>query len=449
MHDDLSVLRVPPHSVEAEQSVLGGLMLAPETLPRITLDIADFYRRDHQLIYRSILELDRNGQPFDAVTLGDWFEEQGLSEQVGNGAYLIELATTTPSAANIGAYAGIVRDKSITRKLIEAATETINSGFNPDGRTSSELVDEAVGALMSLAKQEARHEFSMKQAVGLAMAQMQAAYEADGALIGVPSGFGRLDARLGGFHKGDLIFIGARPKMGKTAMMVNMLNNAAKAGLHCGVISGEQSALQLAQRLLALETGIASERMRNGQLEDHDWAKLTAGVANVIARNVHISDAGGPTIEQVRRLGRKWKQEHGIKALYVDYLQRLRCGKKTKDRTEEVGEVARGLKDIARDLDIPVIALAQVKREVETRADKRPESADIANSDEATREADQILMLYREEVYYDSVNEKGQPVRAGVAELNIEGNRHGPTGQFELSWRAETMQFGDLSYEKF
>ncbi len=440
-------LRVPPQSVEAEQAVLGGLMLAPDALARLPLSAEDFYRRDHQQIFRAICELERKGQPYDAVTLADWFDAQGLAAQVEGGAYLTRLATTTPSAANIAGYAGIVRDKAVLRQMIEVGTGMVGDAFEPDGRDSSEILDAGIGALMGLAKQQARHEYTIKQAVTLAMAEMQEAHAAGGALRGVPSGFGRLDNRLGGFHPGDLVLIGARPKMGKTAMLVNMIRNAARKGVNCGVISGEQSAVQLAQRFLALETSIAGERMRNGQIAEEEWSKLTHGVRMLLEQRIQISDTGGPTIDQVRRLARKWKQEHGIKALYVDYLQRIRC-RKSKDRTEEVGEVARGLKDIARECEIPVIAAAQVKRDVETRTDKRPDASDIANSDEATREADQILMLYREEVYYETVNERNNPVRRGIAELNLEANRHGPTGNFDLVWQPETMRFADLSYDE-
>lgn len=441
-------LRVPPHSTEAEQSVLGGLMLAPETLAKLTLQPEDFYRRDHQLIFRAIQELDDKRQPFDAVTLGEWFESQGQLELVADGAYLTELACTVPSAANISAYAGIVRDKALKRQVIEHGVEVVNRAFDADS-PAVELVDEAVGAFMSLARQESRCEFTLKQALNLAMKQITLAHERDGELMGVPSGIRRLDKRLGGFQAGDLVFIGARPKMGKTAILVNMACHAATNGYPVGIISGEQSATQLAQRMLALQTGVAAERMRNGDLEEEDLGRLTAGVRNMLEQNAFIFDRGAPYIAEIRRLVRKWKQEHGIKALYVDYLQRLKAGGKVKDRTEEVGECARALKDIARENDIAVISLAQVKREVEARPDKRPTAADIANSDEATREADQILMLYREEVYYDHINERKEPVRKGIAELNLEANRHGPTGFFELVFMPETMKFADLARDDF
>jgi len=261
----MAQLRIPPQSVEAEQSVLGGLMLAPAALSKVALDEADFYRRDHALIFRAICELDRKGQPFDAVTLGEWFEAQGQGELVANGAYLIELASTTPSAANIVAYAGIVRDKAQRRRVIEVATEAVSAAFEGGVETQA-LVDSTIGDLMALSKQDARHEATLREAVNAASQDMQEAHLAGDALRGIPSGFTRMDKRLGGFHGGDLVVIGARPAMGKTALLVNLAEYAAEHG-HCvGFISGEQSAMQLGQRALSRASGIHAERMRNGNL---------------------------------------------------------------------------------------------------------------------------------------------------------------------------------------
>jgi replicative DNA helicase len=420
-------LRVPPSSVEAEQSVIGGLMLVPNALARVSLTPEDFYRRDHQLIFRAIQELDRKAQPYDAVTLGEWFEAQGLGEQVGNGAYLVELASTTPSAANIGAYAAIVRDKAVLRALIEAATEMVSAGFNPDGKDSAEIVDAGIGALMRLAKQEAKHEATLEQAVRAAAIDMQEAHAAGGALRGIPSGFARMDARLGGWHSGDLIVIGARPAMGKTALLVNLAEYAAERE-HCvGFISGEQSAMQLGQRALSRTSGIHAERMRSGNLDDEDWPKLTESVRRLIAHKFHILDRSAPTIDEIRRTARRWKQEHGMAALYVDYAQRIRVPK-AQNRVEEVAEVARSMKEIARDLDVPVILLSQVVKNVDMREDKRPGMSDLANSDELVREADLIAMLYRDEVYNENSPAKG------TAELNVEKNRHGPCSRTADGW---------------
>lgn len=433
-------LRVPPSSVEAEQAVLGGLMLRGDALSKVELDEADFYRRDHALIFRAICELDRHGKPFDAVTLAEWFESKGLADQVGNGAYLVELASTTPSAANIAAYAAIVRDKATRRRLIEVATEAVNAAFSGNDETLA-LVDSTIGGLMTLAKQEARHESTLAQAINDASRDMREAFEAGGALRGIPSGFSRVDKRLGGFHSGDLVVIGARPAMGKTALLVNLAEYAAEHGHSVGFISGEQSAMQLGQRALSRASGIHAERMRNGNLEDEEWPRLTEAVRALIGHKFRILDRSAPTLDEVRRTLRRWKQEHGMRVAYVDYAQRIRVPG-ADNRVEEVAEVARGLKEIARDLDVPVIALSQVVKNVDTREDKRPGMSDLANSDELVREADMIAMLYRDEVYNENSPQRG------TAEFNVEKNRHGPCGQFRLAWRAETMRFGDLAYDE-
>lgn len=441
LRESVANLRVPPHSVESEQSVLGGLMLAPQSLAKINLDPDDFYRRDHREIFRGILALDRKGQPFDAVTLGEWFESEGKSELVGGGAYIVELACTTPSAANIAAYAEIVRDKANKRRLIEVASGLLDSAYGSK-QSAVEIADAGIGGLMVLTKQSSRHEFTMKQAVAAAYDDMVAASQAGGSLRGITTGFARVDKRLGGFHDGDLIVIGARPAMGKTALLVNLAEAAAEAD-HCvALISGEQSYMQIGQRALARSSGVAAERMRSADLEEEEWPRLTDAFRKLAGHRVFILDRSAPTIDEVRRTLRQWKQEHKIRAAYIDYAQRIRVPK-APSRVEEVAEVARSLKEIARDLSIPVITLAQVVKNVDMREDKRPSMSDLANSDELVREADLIAMLYRDEVYHEDSPAKG------IAEFNVEKNRHGPCGQFELAWVAETMRFSDLSREDF
>jgi replicative DNA helicase len=431
--------RVPPSAIGAEQSVLGGLMLDPTALGKIDLAESDFYRRDHQLIFRAILELDADGKPYDAVTLGDWFEAQGKAGLVQGGAYLVGLVSDTPSAASIRAYADMVRQRAVLRRMIEVCTDGLNAGYNPDGRDAPEILDETIRALMSLCKTEARHEYTLQQAARLAWEDAQDAWQNRGSLRGVTTGYTRMDKRLGGWHKGDLVLIGARPSMGKTALMVNLALNAATAGHHVGMISGEQSVLQIGQRSIAAESKVAAERMRNGCFEDEDWPKLDQAMRRLLERKVRIYDRAGPTLDDIARVARRWKQEHGISVLFVDYLQRIKF-KGAESRIDEVSEVSRGLKTLARDLEIPVVALAQVKAAVDTRhGDKRPSLGDIANSDEATREADLIGFLYRDEVYDEESHDKG------IAELNFEKNRHGPTGRFRLRFDGETMRFLDLA----
>lgn len=440
MQANVESLRVPPQAVEAEQHVLGALMLDSRALDRISLDESDFYRRDHQLIFRAISELASEGKPTDVVTVGVHLESQDWIRDIrGGSGYVMELAGHH-SAANVKAHAQIVRDKAVLRRVIEVATEAVGAGFHPEGRSADEILDSAIRDLMALAKQESSHEFTLRQAADLAWQDAQEAFKADGALRGVTTGFPRIDRRMGGFHKGDLVILGARPSMGKTALMVNMAMGAASAGHSVGMVSGEQSAMQIGQRTIALESRVPAERMRNGQFEAEDWPRLTQAMRRMLEHKVRLIDRSAPTLEEIARTARRWRQENEISVLFVDYLQRIRVPR-SESRIEEVAEVARGLKTLARDLEIPVVALAQVKAEVDKRPDKRPGLGDVANSDEATREADQIGFLYRDEVYHDD-----SPHR-GIAELNVEKNRHGPTGQFRLRFHAETMMFSDMGGE--
>lgn len=428
-------LRVPPHSVEAEQAVLGGLMLSESAWERVSLDEADFYRRDHALIYRAMGGLVAKNQPIDAVTLGEWFEREGLADQVGGSRYVLELASTTPSAANIGAYAGIVREKAMLRRVIDAATQIASAGYDPSGKSSAEVLDGAIGALMSMHRRERRAEWAMKDVLKLAFDRITHAWEHKGEIVGVPCGLAKLDAHLGGFHPSDLTVIGARPAMGKTALLLGMARHAAANGYPVGVVSGEQPAVQLGLRMVALSSGVDASKFRSGHLSDEDWSRVSAAMRDDHGLPIHVYDKAAPSIADVMRCARRWKREHGIRALYVDYLQRLEGpGERSYER---VSAIAKGLKNIARDLDIPVIVLAQVKREVESRTDKRPHMGDLCDSSEIEKEADQILTLYRDDYY----NEQSE--QAGTAEIIIDKNRHGECVTVRVAWLAQVMRFAD------
>lgn len=427
-------LRVAPQSSEAEQSVLGAVMVFPEALNLIMLEEEDFFRRDHRVIFNAICELASAGKPYDAVTVGEWLESKGRSEQAGGNGYLVEISSYGWSKANVSAYADIIRSKAIARRVIEIATHAINRAFTEDGLSVS---DEAISSLMSLAKNEAKSELTLKEAMVHAYAELTEAYNNPGVLRGVTSGLSKIDERLGGFHKGDLIVFGARPSMGKTALMLNMAQAAAKKG-HCvGVISGEQPAIQVAQRHMSMQSMIPAESLRNGSIEDEQWPKLSVAIETLAKGSYKIYDRSNPTLSEVERITRKWVQLHGLSILYVDYAQRIRVPS-APNRTEEVAAVARGLKNLARDCNIPVVSLAQVVKTVDTREDKRPTMGDLANSDELTREADIITMLYRDEVYDEDSSQKG------IAELNVEKNRHGPTGLVKVAFLCKSMKFADL-----
>jgi replicative DNA helicase len=432
------VIRLP-QSREAEQAVIGAILISPESLDRVAgkLSEADFFVPAHRLIWRAACDLAARGQPCDAVTLGEWFDKTGEAESVGGGSYIVELASTTPSAANVEAYAKIVREKSVRRSLVSIGQLLQQEAINADDSLSA--ADEGMRALMELTQGSAEHEGSLRDALKAAKNDIIEAYEHRGSLRGITSGLERLDQRLGGFHPGDLIIVGARPAMGKTAILLKFADAASGADHSIGLISGEQPSMQVAQRLIASNGPMAAERLRNGQLEEEDWNAITRAVTKLQGRRMRILDRSSPTMDEVARQARAWKRKYGIVQLLVDYVQRIRIPKMQK-RNEEVAEVGRRLKDLARELNIAVVALAQVKSDCEARADKRPMQGDLANSDELTREADIIAMLYRDEVYNENTQDKG------IAEINIEKNRHGPCGTIKCAWIGESMRFENLAY---
>ena len=414
-------------SIAAEQSVLGALLIAPEALHGIEdLVTGDmFTRADHRTIFYALGDMVAAGKPVDVLTLGEFMEAEGHNLT----AYLIDLQSNTASAANIRAYAQLVRD-NWTLRQVQMVGHRIAKADGPDA------LDSAIADLMRLQHTSQKHEYSLRDGMSMAYAAMKQAMELEGKLPGITTGLTRLDAILGGWHDSDLIVIGARPAMGKTALLLGFAHAAETA---CGIVSAEQPVEQVASRVMALDSGVAAHLMRSGAMDDQDLAKLKASVSRLVERKVWVYDRSAPTIGEVCRVARKWHHQHGIKALFVDYIQRIESDRGEK-RFERVGDVVRQLKNLARDLQIPVIALAQVGRQVEQRQDKRPHMGDLSDSSEIEKEADQILMLYRDEVYEPESEHRGK------AELLIEKNRHGPTGFVRCAWQAETMRFGDLGH---
>jgi len=447
-------LRVPPHSNEAEQAVIGGLMLAPGAIDKVSsrLSADDFYRRDHRLIFKAMQGLAQRGTPCDAITLGEWFERNGFVDV--EPTYLMELANTTPSAANIVAYAAIVRDNAVRRQVIDVATRLVEEAFGATQETG-ELLDSGITELMGMQHVESTSEFTLKQALALAYDAAEAAKKRGGRIPGIATGLSDLDDLLGGWHDSDLIVVGARPAMGKTALLLNMAlaayrddphfdenGNPVRHPLPAGLISTEQPVVQIGGRVLSLESGVKASRLRNGAFDEDDLERMFFAVRRLQDRHLMINDRAAVSIVDVQRQARRWKQEHNIGVLWVDYVQRIRGTDRRARRHEQVAEVAAGLKDIARELNIPVVALGQVNREVEKRTDKRPNMGDLSDSSEIEKEADQIVMLYRDEVYNPQTPDKG------MAELLIEKNRHGPTGFVRAAWIPETMQFRDWRPER-
>lgn len=413
----------------AEEGLLGGLLLKNELFHEVAgkLSAAHFTSGFRSRVWEVIRDRILAGDPADAVTVAEDFPEQFSA--------VIDLATGVFTAANVTTYAGIVHENWRRREAVGIAARLMAAAR--EGEEGA--VDQAIGSLLSLNSSVTEHEFTGKQMMAMAWSAVQSAYENGGRLPGITTGLSALDDILGGFHDSDLTVIGARPAMGKTALMVGLAEAAAASGKRVGVVSAEQPAIQLGLRRLSLTSGVPASSMRNGKFQDEDWPKLSANLTKASARHMWVMDRSAVTLDELVGTARKWKHQHGIEILFVDYAQRIRVP--GAERITEVSEVARGLKDIARSLGVPVVSLAQVKGSVETRQDKRPNAGDLANSDELTREADQILMLYRDEVY------NRETKKSGIAEILIEKNRHGPTGYKEVKFSAETMLFSDLSNE--
>ncbi|MGJ7901051.1 MULTISPECIES: replicative DNA helicase [Lysobacter] len=441
-------LRVPPQSIEAEQAVLGGLMLAPDAYDRVADQIVeeDFYRRDHQLIYRAIRDLAEKSRPFDAVTLGEWFDSQGLSEQVAGGAYLIELASTTPSAANITAYAEIVRDKAVMRKLIEVGTEIVNDGFQPDGRDSGEILAKAEQQVFAIAEAGARGrtDFTpVTKALSEAFDVLQTRYASGGAVTGLATGYTEFDEMTAGLQPTDLLILAARPAMGKTTLALNMAEYAAfRSKKAVAIFSMEMSASQLALRLISSVGRVNAQRLRSGQLEDEDWSRVTSAIRQLREAKIFIDDTPGLSPEVLRAKSRRLKREHDLGLIVIDYLQLMSVPGNSENRATEISEISRSLKHLAKELNLPVIALSQLNRSLEQRADKRPVMADLRESGAIEQDADVIIFIYRDDYY----NKETSPDK-GLAEVIIGKQRSGPTGSLKLKFFGEYTRFDNLAHD--
>ncbi|MEO5623669.1 MAG: replicative DNA helicase [Dokdonella sp.] len=442
---NIEALRVPPHSIEAEQAVLGGLMLAPESWDRIADRLVedDFYRRDHRLIFRAIGDLSNKGMPYDAVTLGDWFQAQNLAELVGGASYIIELANSTPSAANITAYADIVREKSVLRQLIDAGTEIAGDAFVPEGRSSQELLETAEQKVFHIAEAGARGRkgfVTMRSAVKDAFQILHQRYENRGSVTGLPTGFTDLDEMTAGLQPSDLIIIAARPSMGKTALAVNMAEYAAlKTKKAVAIFSMEMSASQLAFRLISSLGRINQQHLRTGDLAEEEWPRVTNAITLLSEAKIFIDDTPALSPGELRARARRLKREHDLGMIVIDYLQLMQVPGNKENRATEISEISRSLKALAKELNIPVVALSQLNRSLEQRTDKRPVMSDLRESGAIEQDADLILFIYREEVY------DKESAKKGTAEIIIGKQRNGPIGAVTLAFLGEYTKFENFA----
>jgi replicative DNA helicase len=439
-------LRVPPQNIEAEQAVLGGLLLAPETLPEVKdiIQPGDFYRRDHKLIYEAILELDEKGKARDSLTVGEWFESNGHLGMVENGAYLVELATTTPSAANVREYAKIVADKSTLRTLADAGTQIVNDVFANDGREADDLVAEAAARVSTLTLRTAREGGLIYVRSGLKDAFQEMEDRNAGTIpLGLGCPWRNVGRRVPGLEDGDLWVVAGRPSMGKTAFGMEWADYAACQGRNVAVFSLEMSRRQLTNRLISLRAGVNLSHMRkhNG-LTEPDRDEITRAMRELRDMNIAIDDRSGLTIDQLksRALRMHAKVPEGVGLVVVDYLQLMAGTGREERRDQEISRISRGLKDLAKKLNCPVIALSQLNRSVESRTDKRPMMSDLKESGAIEQDADGIIFLYRDDYYTKHLC--GAP---GVAEAIIAKQRNGPTGTAYLTHHLECSHFGDYT----
>ncbi len=446
----VDALRVPPNSVEAEQAVLGGLMLNERAWDQIADKLVeeDFYRHDHRLIFRAIGTLAGDQQPCDAVTLGEYFDRHGLSEQVGGSSYVIELASTTPSAANIAAYAEIVREKSVLRQLIDVGTQIANDGFQPEGRASRELLESAEKSVFEIAEAGARGKkqfVAIKSAVKDAFRVLQERYENKGEVTGVPTGFRDFDARTTGLQPSDLIILAARPSMGKTALALNMAEYAAlKTKRAVAVFSMEMSASQLAFRLISSLGRINAQSLRTGQLEDEDWSRVSHAITLLAEAKIFIDDTPALSPTELRSRARRLAREHGgLSLIVIDYLQLMQVPGNKENRATEIAEISRSLKALAKELNCPVIALSQLNRSLEQRTDKRPVMSDLRESGGIEQDADVIVFIYRDDYYNQDSPDKG------LAEIIIGKQRNGPTGMLKLVFNGQYTRFDNYASESY
>ncbi|MFN7212231.1 MAG: replicative DNA helicase, partial [Lysobacteraceae bacterium] len=407
------------------------------------LSYTDFYRRDHQLIFKAISELSEKSRPYDAVTLGDWFESHALADQVGGTPYLVELAQTTPSAANIRAYAEIVRDKSVLRSLIEVGTQIAEDGVAPGNRETPDLLAEAEQRVFKIADQNRsgrKDMVSLKEAMKEAFELLQVRYETQGTVTGLPTGFTDFDEMTAGLQPSDLIVLAARPAMGKTTLALNMAEYAAlKSKKAVVVFSMEMSASQLAFRLISSIGRINAGRLKTGQLEDEDWSRVTMAMKMLSESKIFIDDEPALSPAKLLSKARRIKREHDLGLVVVDYLQLMQVPGNSENRATEISEISRSLKAMAKELSVPVIALSQLNRGLESRTDKRPVMSDLRESGAIEQDADIILFIYRDEYYHKDSTDKG------LAEVIISKHRNGATGTVKLKFFGEYTRFDNLA----
>lgn len=434
-------LPVAPSSIQAEQALLGGLMLDNGAWDKIAdlVTQADFFRPDHRLIFGAIQSLSERSQPADAVTLSEYLVSRGELDDVGGTRYLGELVVDTPSAANVRDYARIIRERALLRRLIEVGNEIASSAYHPEGRAITDLVDEAERRVFEIAEGGQRRGsgfIQLREVLGKTVDRLDMLHQSQGSITGLPTGFGRLDEYTAGLQPGDLIIIAGRPSMGKTTLALNIAENAALgSGKSAAVFSMEMSVEQLAFRMVSSLGRVDQAHLRNGRFSDDDWPRINGAIQQMSDAPIYIDDTPAMTPTEVRARARRLQRERGLDLIVVDYLQLMQVAGNSENRATEISEISRSLKALARELRVPIIALSQLNRSVEQRTDKKPVMSDLRESGAIEQDADLIVFIYRDEVYNPDSPRKGQ------ADIIIAKQRNGPVGEFPLTFLGRFTKF--------
>ncbi len=434
---------VPPQNLEAEESVLGAMMLSPGAIGAVSeiLDAGDFYRESHAQIYRAALALYAKGEPVDAITLVDELEERGELEGVGGRQRVHELAALVPATANASHYARIVRETATLRGLIRVGGEIARLGWERPGE-AADLVDRAEQVLFDLSQSRVSGDFShIEDLLKESFERIVQLYEAGVEVTGVPSGFRELDKITSGFQAGNLIIVAARPSMGKSALALCIAANiAVRHETPVALFTLEMSKSEVTQRLMCSEGKVESQRLRTGKLAQDDWSRLTAASDKLMKAPIYVDDTGSVTMMEIRSKARRLKSQHpNLGLIVVDYLQLMTSGQSVENRVQEVSQISRQLKLLARDLDVPILAMSQLSRAVEQRHDKRPILSDLRDSGSIEQDADLVLFVYRDEYYNEETDQQG------LAEIILSKHRNGPTGIEKLSFLKRYAKFADLA----
>ena len=433
--------RIPPHSLEAEKSVLGAAMLSEEALGDVaeTVRPDDFYDKNHKEIFEAILDLNRKSLPVDVLTVSEELKKRGSLNMVGGRAYVASLSSSTPTTSNAPEYARIVSEKAAIRRLISAADGIVDKGYD-GGMAASQMIDFAEREIFEISQSRQKGKYThIQEALLSNLDAIDKASQMEDGLTGITTGFADLDAKTSGLQKSDLIILAARPAMGKTAFALSLARNAAvKGNASVMIFSMEMAKEQLSQRLLSMESKVELQKLKKGNLDRRDWEDINIAMDVLSGTNIHIDDTAGISIMEMKSKCRRLKAEKGLDLVVIDYLQLMNPEGKADSRTQEISVLSRNLKLLARELDCPVLVLSQLSRAPETRTDHRPMLSDLRESGSIEQDADIVIFLYRDEYYNKENTEK-----PGECEVIVAKHRSGPTGTIDVSWIERYTQFKD------